>query len=157
MWSLAGNLNPIVNAKDIVQSLVGEFVGYENGGSFFHTVGLEVLAYSLAGYQDLAYETFTRFLSGIIENRGWAQQLYWNTNTLVGGDPLNDCLLALWGFLRGGFGVTPTLTQGLLFTNTPFQALDGARYTFSPVENAVQPRINLWNTEGPPRRGLSLN
>lgn len=35
------------------------------------------------------------------QNRGWAQQLYWNTGELVGGDPLNNALMAIWGWLRG--------------------------------------------------------
>ncbi len=31
---------------------------------------------------------------------------------LIGGDPLNNVLLATWGWLRGGFGVKPTVRHG---------------------------------------------
>lgn len=142
MWGLPCNLNPIVNMFDIVDDRQDYYVGYENGGAFFHTIGLQVLAYSMAGYQSLAYDTFNSFLvNGFSYNHGWAQQLYWDTNSLVGSDPLNNCLLSLWGFLRGGFGVTPTLTKGLKNTNIPFPEFEGAVYRFAYLGKDVCLRV----------------
>ena len=63
-------------------------------------------------------------------NRGWAQQAYFNTQALVGTDPLNDSLLAAWGLLRGGLGLAPTLSKGLVATGAPAAQLEGAVYTF---------------------------
>jgi hypothetical protein len=65
-----------------------------------------------------------------VQNRGWAQQLYWNTGTLVGGDPLNNALMAIWGWLRGSFGVKPMLSQ-IVITNAPAPQMEGAQWTFA--------------------------
>jgi hypothetical protein len=50
--------------------------------------------------------------------------------SLVGTDPLNDSLLALWGLVHGGFGFKSTL-RGLVKTNAPAPQLEGATHTFS--------------------------
>ena len=74
---------------------------------------------------------------GFAHNRGWAQQLFWNKDpatgkgTLVGSDPLNDSLLAVWGALQGAFGLKISLARvELLGTRAP-ASLEGARWTFS--------------------------
>ena len=93
-------------------------------------------ALGAAGRADAAYEGFSVLMnSGFGDVRGWAQQLYWGTegkpNSLVGGDPLNTAALSIWGFLRAGFGVTPTLTRGLHAASAPAAAMEGANWTFS--------------------------
>jgi hypothetical protein len=133
VWSIPCNLIPISNHLDMINDTQPfKYPGYENGGSFFHSVGLEVQARAMLGQSKQAFETFDRFLKhGISVNRGWAQQLYWDTGELVGFDPLNDSLLALWGLLRGGLGILPTLTDGVTVTNKASPQLEGARYEFS--------------------------
>jgi hypothetical protein len=56
---------------------------------------------------------------------------YWDSGVLVGGDPLNNALMAIWGWLRGGFGVKPTLTRGVVTTNDAAPQLEGATWTFA--------------------------
>lgn len=81
---------------------------------------------------------------GFAKNRGWAQQLYWGSNEtgrgkrleqLVGTDPLNDSLVAMWGFLQAVFGVRLSLGR-VSFADTTGsrrlpEELEGARWTFS--------------------------
>lgn len=70
-------------------------------------------------------------------NRGWAQQLYWDKDALVGTDPLNDSLMVLWGLLRGVFGVTPSL-HDIRFARASLPAeLEGSRWTFSHLGRRV--------------------
>lgn len=107
------------------------FPNYENGGSFFHSSGYEVMARAKAGNASAGFAAFERFLYNCYaKNRGWAQQAYFNTGALVGTDPLNDSLLAAWGLLRGGLGFAPTLSRGLVATGAPAPQLEGAVYTF---------------------------
>jgi hypothetical protein len=95
-------------------------------------VGYEALARAAIGNASAAYAAFERFLSnGYAANRGWAQQAYFSTQTLVGTDPLNDSLLAAWGILHAGFGYKPTLSRGLVRTGVAAAPqLEGARHTF---------------------------
>ena len=106
-----------------------------DGGSFFHSVGLQVAALGAVGRADDAVAAFGAFInSGFGEVRGWAQQLYWGThgadNRLVLGDPLNTALLSVWGLLRAGFGVVPTL-GGLRSANAPAADFEGAQYNMT--------------------------
>jgi hypothetical protein len=107
------------------------FPGYENGGSFFHSVGYEALARAAVGDGAGAVAAFTRFLdNAYAANRGWAQQAYFNTGALVGTDPLNDSLLAAWGVLHAGFGFRATLMRGLERVGAPAPQFEGATHTF---------------------------
>jgi len=145
LWATPCSLYPIVNSSDFATDIPVRFPTYESGGSFFHSTGLEVMARAtVAGYTNNAtavgdvVTVFQRFmLQGIAPTRGWAQQLYWDTGQLVGVDPLNNALLTLWGFLRAGFGVHPTLSRGLVVTNPPAPQLDGATYTFAHLGRDV--------------------
>lgn len=133
IWSVPCSLFKMTNPLDaaIPQNTPPSFPSYEAGGSFFREVGYEALARALSGDAAGAHRTYDRFMAlGFAQNRAWAQQLYWNTGELVGGDPLNNALMALWGWLRGVFGVKPML-QGLVATNKPAAELEGARWTFA--------------------------
>jgi hypothetical protein len=134
IWSPPCNLYPITNPLEYAtneQKMT--YPGYENGGSFFHTAGLQFGALGTAGRADDAYIGFQALMnSGFGDTRGWAQQLYWGSiNSLVGFDPLNTALLSVFGFMRGTFGITPTLNDGLIITNTPAKAINGARWNMS--------------------------
>jgi len=142
IWSAPCNLYPITDSCEFATSgskcgLGGvAFPGYENGGSFFHTPGLQFAALGMAGRAGDAYDGFVALMnSGFGRVRGWAQQLYWGTHggpdQLVGGDPLNTAVLPIWGFLRGTFGIVPTLTRGLTVANTPADAMEGAVWNMS--------------------------
>ena len=88
------------------------------------------------------FDLFERFVRrGILTNRGWAQQLYWgSTNAsrgkrmeqLVGSDPLNNSLIAMWGFLQAAFGVRISLAsvEFVAGARAPPQ-MEGATWTFS--------------------------
>ena len=105
---------------------------------------LEALARATTGDVRGALTLFQRFMSrGFAKNRGWAQQLYWGSNEtgrgkraeqLVGTDPLNDSLVAMWGVLQAVFGVRLSLGR-VSFADTgrhPLpEELEGARWTFS--------------------------
>ena len=56
--------------------------------------------------------------------------MYWNTGKLVGGDPLNNALLAAWGLLRGALGIDVSLMDGRRSVLAPAPQLEGATYTF---------------------------
>jgi hypothetical protein len=93
-------------------------------------VGYEALARAAVNDSFTAFTSFRRFLyNAYSTNRGWAQQAYFNTQALVGTDPLNDSLLSAWGLLRAGFGFKTTLS-GLVKTNAPAPQLEGATHTF---------------------------
>jgi hypothetical protein len=136
VWGPPSNVVPVTNPLEFVMELEPiepnvPFPAYENGGSFFHSVGYEVMARAAAGNASAGFAAFRRFLyNGYAANRGWAQQAYFNTQALVGTDPLNDSLLAAWGLLRGGLGFAPTLSRGLVRTGAPAPELEGAVYTF---------------------------
>lgn len=151
IWSAPSNLYPIVDECEFANAGAGScprvgavpFPGYENGGSFFHTPGLQFAALGAAGRADAAWAGFSALLnSGFGDIRGWAQQLYWGVNgsadKLVGGDPLNTAVLSVWGFLRAAFGVAPTLTRGLRIVNAPAAAAaEGARWNTSFLGESV--------------------
>ena len=136
VWGPPSNVIPITNPLEFVLELEKiepnvPFPAYENGGSFFHSVGYEALARAAIGNSSAAFEAFSRFLyNGYAANRGWAQQAYFNTQELVGTDPLNDSLLSVWGLLRGGLGYKPTLSEGLIRIGSPAPQLEGATLTF---------------------------
>jgi hypothetical protein len=139
IWSPPGNLYPVANG-DCVQDCKA-FPSYENGGSFFHSVGLQVAALAAVGRADDAVATFMAFInSGFGDVRGWAQQLFWGThgadNTLVLGDPLNTALLSVWGLLQAGFGVVPT-PGGLRAANAPARTFEGAIYNVTFMGHPV--------------------
>jgi hypothetical protein len=118
----------------------GSMPSYEIGGSFFHSVGLEALARASwpggSGKDALViYERFMR--RGFAQNRGWAQQLFWGSETgkrpeeLVGSDPLNNALLATWGSLQAMFGVRISLAEVRLTGAATPPELEGAQWTFA--------------------------
>ena len=136
VWGPPSNVIPITNPLEFVLELEPiepnvPFPAYENGGSFFHSVGYEALARAAVGNSSAAFAAFERFLyNGYAKNRGWAQQAYFNTQALVGTDPLNDSLLSAWGLLRAGMGYKPTLSSGLQRSGSPAKELEGARLVF---------------------------
>ena len=80
VWGPPSNVIPITNPLEFVLELEPvepnvPFPAYENGGSFFHSVGYEVLARSSAGNSSAAFLSFQKFLyNAYAANRGWAQQ-----------------------------------------------------------------------------------
>lgn len=150
IWSAPCNLYPITDSCEFANGSGPPcpheggvaFPSYENGGSFFHTPGLQFAALGAAGRADDAYDGFISLMSsGFGDIRGWAQQLYWGTqgkpDTLVGGDPLNTAVLPIWGFLRATFGVAPTLTRGLRVVNEPAAKAVGAVWNSSFLGQSV--------------------
>jgi len=148
IWSTPCNLYPITDYREYANLGPGPvaFPSYENGGSFFHTPGLQFAALGAAGRADEALSLFVQLLnSGFGAIRGWAQQLYWGTggkpDSLVGGDPLNTAALIVWGFMRGATGIVPSLTRGLSVANAPAAGLEGARWNFSFLGENVCVRV----------------
>jgi hypothetical protein len=150
IWSAPCNLYPITDQCEFATAGGGHcpreggvaFPSYENGGSFFHTPGLQFAALGAAGRADDAYDGFVALMdSGFGAIRGWAQQLYWGTegkpDQLVGGDPLNTAVLPIWGFLRAVFGVAHTLTKGLVVVNEPSAKAVGAVWNTSYLGQSV--------------------
>jgi hypothetical protein len=122
------------------------FPSYENGGSFFHSTGLEIAARSIAGQQNKAYEVFERVMTkGYTKHKFWGALLNWKTGELS-SEPLNNSLLILWGMLRGCFGVFPTL-DGVHVVGKPAKQLNGARYEFSYMGRSVLIHIKDMNVE----------
>ena len=110
-------------------------------GSFFHTAGLQFAALGAAGRADDAVAAFSTLInSGFGAVRGWAQQLYWSPGqqppSLVGFDPLNTAGVVVWGLLRAGFGVEPSLS-GLATVNAPAASFEGARLNMSSLGQSV--------------------
>ena len=116
---------------------------YEIGGSFFHSVGFEYLALGEIDQADAALSLFQNFMKNVEKNRGWAQQLYWGSSTgkrkeeLVGFDPLNNSLIALWGFLQTVFGVRISLLKGVEFVGKASREMEGGTWTFSHLGERV--------------------
>jgi hypothetical protein len=143
IWSAPSNLYPVTDACELANAGEGacprggvDWPGYETGGGFFHTPGLQFAALGAAGRADDAWRGFETLMnSGFGAIRGWAQQLYWGKNgapnRLVGSDPLNTAVLPIWGFLRASFGVAHSLTRGLVRVNTPAAAAVGAVWNTS--------------------------
>ena len=73
---------------------------------------------------------------GYAHNRLWGAALKWDTGAIV-SEPLNNALLILWGFLRGCFGIRPTLT-GLRLDGAVAAKLEGATHTFCHLGRDVQ-------------------
>ena len=133
IWSVPCSLYPLhtSSANNDAAIPLAPFPSYENGGSFFRQVGYEALARALSGNASGGHATYERFMTfGFAQNRGWAQQLYWNTGELVGADPLNNALMAVWGWLRAVFGVKPTLA-GVVSTHAPAPEVEGGQWTFA--------------------------
>ncbi len=61
IWSPPGNLYPVADG-DCVQNCAA-FPSYENGGSFFHSVGLQVAALGAVGRADDATAVFGAFIN----------------------------------------------------------------------------------------------
>lgn len=150
IWSAPSNLYPITDQCEFANAGGGQcpreggvdFPSYENGGSFFHTPGLQFAALGAAGRANDAYDGFVALMSsGFGAIRGWAQQLYWGKggkpDTLVGSDPLNTAVLPIWGFLRAAFGVAHTLTRGLVVVNEPAANALGAVWNTSYLGESV--------------------
>jgi hypothetical protein len=106
------------------------FPSYENGGSFFHSTGLEIAALAISGKPDQAFEVFERvMMKGYGSSNFWGALLLWNTGKLS-SEPLNNSLLILWGFLRGCWGVYPHLDR-IRVVGNPSKQLEGASYEFA--------------------------
>jgi len=69
---------------------------------------------------------------GVVKTRAWAQgaMLWGSSPGLVGGDPLNNALVALWGFLTGAMGIDVALNQLQLKRRAP-QEMEGVKYIFT--------------------------
>ena len=65
VWSIPGNFVPLTNANETVVSsgAFGTFPAYENGGSFFHSAGMEIAAQGHHGRAAAAWNTFQRFMN----------------------------------------------------------------------------------------------
>ncbi len=150
IWSAPSNLYPITDQCEFATAGGGAcprvggvpFPGYENGGSFFHTPGLQFAALGAAGRANDAHAGFVALMtSGFGAIRGWAQQLYWGVNhepdRLVGSDPLNTAVLPIWGYLRAAFGVAHNLTVGLAVVNEPAASAVGAVWNTSVLGESV--------------------
>ena len=144
IWSPPSNMYAITNELEFAFCQGGcapGFPTYENGGSFFHSAGLQFAALGAAGRADDAVAGFVALInSGFGAIRGWAQQLYWQQNQqpaqLVGFDPLNTAALAVWGLFRAGFGVEPSLT-GIVAVGAPAASFEGARWNVSSLGATV--------------------
>lgn len=105
------------------------FPGFENGVSFFHTLGIEILARARAGQPDAAYALFDRVMNkGYAVHRFSAQHLNWLNEGATGQDYLNNALTILYGFLQGTFGVK--LGVGGVQLGAAATAVEGARWRF---------------------------
>ena len=64
VWSIPGNFYPLsgVNETVVSSGAYGKFPAYENGGSFFHSSGLEIAAEGVGGRGAMGWATFTRFM-----------------------------------------------------------------------------------------------
>jgi hypothetical protein len=149
IWSPPCNLYPITNPLEYAtQEGKMTFPMYENGGSFFHSAGLQFGALGTAGRADDAYTGFLGLMnSGFGETRGWAQQLYWGeVDSLVGFDPLNTALLSVWGFFRATFGVAPSFS-GLVVVNSPAKNMEGARWNMSYLGRSTCVKVEQGTTK----------
>jgi hypothetical protein len=130
-----------VSVGDQVANSTGQvnYPEYENGSAFFHSLGLEMAACAMAGDAGRALAIFQRAMAVAFAppsddplreppNRFWAVLLDWSTGTLS-GEPTNTNMVALWGFLRGAFGVWPELDR-IVVSNAPAPQLEGASYVF---------------------------
>jgi len=138
------NMIPVTQLGDLLEfgapTNQKVFPNYENGGSWFHTTGLEIAARAVAGQAEKAYDTFERIMRhGYARNRLWGALLKWDTGDLH-GEPLTDALLILWGFLRGCFGVWPTLEK-LNVVGSPSHRMEGAEHTFCHLGKDVTVKV----------------
>ncbi len=64
IWSTPGNFFPILSANETVVAagVFNTFPSYENGGSFFHTLGLELVARGVVGQSEQVWTAFRRFM-----------------------------------------------------------------------------------------------
>ena len=135
LWATPANMYPVTQMGDLFDNgqLLNQkdYPNYENGGSFFHTTGLEIAARGAAGQAEQAYATFERVMrQGYARNRLWGAALLWNTGELI-SEPLNNALLILWGFAYGCLGTRRTL-QEVKTVGTCSHKLEGAKHTLLP-------------------------
>jgi hypothetical protein len=97
-------------------------------------------ARAVAGQAEKAYDTFERIMRhGYARNRLWGCCVKWDTGELF-SEPLTEALLILWGFLRGCFGVWPTLGK-LNVVGSPSHRMEGAEHTFCHLAKDVTVKV----------------
>ena len=137
-WCTPDNLKPL--APHDCHGKCGEWPGYEQGLCFLWTTGWEIYTRARQGDPDGAFELFRKLLGGKASNysrfrttRFWQQNAGWgqyeSRQPGSGSDVLLDQIVTLWGFLRGCFGIEPTLT-GLEVVHRPAKQLEGAAWSF---------------------------
>lgn len=64
----------------------------------------------------------------------WGAGITWadpERGAQIYSEPLSNALIILVGLMRAGFGVEPTLTDGLRTISSPMPQFEGAAHTFS--------------------------
>lgn len=139
LWCLPDNQQPLPPA-DCNGNMCSQWPGYENGLCFLHVSGWHIYARARSGDADGAYSLYQRMLGGQESNysrvrttRFWAQGNGWGRwetrAPTSGSDVLLDQIVVLWGFLRGCFGIEPTLS-GIDIVHPPATQLEGAVWSF---------------------------
>ena len=139
VWCLPDNQYALAPA-DCNANVCSQWPSYENGLCFLHVSGWAIYARARSGDADGAYALYQRMLGGQESNysrirttRFWAQGNGWGKwetrGPTSGSDVLLDQIVVLWGFLRGCFGIEPTL-QGIDIVHPPASQLEGAVWTF---------------------------
>ncbi len=103
---------------------------YENGDCFLVANGFELLARARNGNATDAWSRFERLMLAYNQTRLWGQRFAWSRGFPRGNDILTDQLQILWGALLGGFGIQPTLNNGLQSVNEPAKQLEGVSWSF---------------------------
>ena len=150
-WCTPDNLEPLAEAD--CHGRCGGWPSYEKGLCFLWLTGWEAYARARNGDPDGAYEIYAKLLGGKLAGYGrfkrtrfWQQGNGWGAHEIKGpsqgSDVLMDQIVTLWGFLRGGFGIEPTLT-GLKVVHRPAKQLEGASWAF--VHLGVQRTASVVN------------
>eukprot|EP01051_Picozoa_sp_SAG22_P007384 SAG22_NODE_518_length_9512_cov_5.735897_6_plen_278_part_00 len=137
-WCTPDNLNKL-DVQDC-HGKCGPWPGYESGRCFLWTTGWEMHARARHEGADAAFELWQRMLGGAASNYNrFRTTAFWQQNNAWGtfedrqphgtSDVLTDQIVTVWGFLRGAFGIEPTLS-GLQIVHPPAQKLEGAVWSF---------------------------
>eukprot|EP00035_Acanthoeca_spectabilis_P012788 m.232337 g.232337 ORF g.232337 m.232337 type:complete len:811 (-) comp15713_c0_seq4:140-2572(-) len=140
-WCTPDNLLPLAESDCHWSSDCSRWPEYEMGLCFLWLTGWEAYARARYGDPDRAYELYAKLLGGrqsgysrFKTTRFWQQGNGWGPHESreqgQGSDVLMDQIVALWGFLRGAFGIEPTLA-GLKVVHRPAAQLEGASWTFT--------------------------
>lgn len=141
MWRMVRNLFRIdIYNQSLIIRCVRSRPGYEQGLCFLWTSGWEIYTRARQGDPDGAFELYRKLLGGKASNysrfrttRFWQQNAGWGVHESRqpggGSDVLLDQIVTVWGFLRGCFGIEPTLT-GLEVVHRPAKQLEGSTWSF---------------------------